>query len=71
MDDENDVENEVKVVQDLVNFPEFDSGRKVGQGKFQDDDLEKKESAVSSVETSASQFDFKSPGDGEVINVAL
>ena len=68
VDDENDTENEVKVVEDLVNFPEFDSRLKVGQGKFQDDDMETKESAVSSAEISASKFDSNSSDDSEVTN---
>ena len=66
MDDENNVENEVKVVQDFVNFPEFDSGRKVGQVKVQDDGMKVEKSAVSGVETRASELD--SSADGGVIN---
>ena len=68
VDDENDIESEVKVVQGLVYFPEFNSGHKDGQGKFQDDDMETKESAVSSAEISASEFDSNSSDDSEVIN---
>ena len=65
MDDDNNVEleNEVKVVQDLANFTEFDSECKVGQGKVQDNEIEVEESAGSGVETSASEFDSDSSAD--------
>ena len=70
VDDENNAENEVEVAQDFVNFPEFDSGRKVGQEKVQDDEMEVEKSAVSSLscaETGASELDSESSADGGVI----
>ena len=67
MDDENNAENEVEVAQDFVNFPEFDSGRKVGQEKVQDDEMEVEKSAVSCAETGASELDSESSADGGVI----
>ena len=60
-DDKNEeLEHEVKVVQDFANFTEFDSERKVGQGKVQDNKKEVEESAVSGVETIASECDSDS-----------
>ena len=70
VDDENNAENEVEVAQDFVNFSEFDSGRKVGQEKVQDDEMEVEKSAVSSLscaETGASELDSESSADGGVI----
>ena len=60
VDDNNNEElhHEVKVVQDFANFTEFDSEHKLGQGK--DNKIEVEESAVSGVETSASEFDSDS-----------
>ena len=56
------------MVQDFVNFPEFDSGRKVGPVKVQDDEMKVEKSAVSGVETGASELDSDSSADGGVIN---
>ena len=67
VDDENNAENEVEVAQDFVNFPDFDSGRKVGQEKVQDDEMEVEKSAVSCAETGASELDSESSADGGVI----
>ena len=69
VDDDNneELEHEVKVVQDFANFIEFDSEGKVGQGKVQDNKIEVEESAVSGVETSASEFDSdSSAGCGDI-----
>ena len=65
-----DIPYDVDVAQDFVNFPEFDSGRKVGQEKVQDDEMEVEKSAVSSLscaETGASELDSESSADGGVI----
>ena len=71
MDDKNNAENEVKVAQDFVNFPEFDSGHKVGQEKVQYDEMEVEMSAVSCAETGASELDSESSADGGVIGNGL
>ena len=60
-----DIPYDVDVAQDFVNFPEFDSGRKVGQEKVQDDEMEVEKSAVSSL--SCAETDSESSADGGVI----